>query len=102
MILFVDDEPLRIQSYVDELDSRGYDVLLRTDVDSARRVMQDGRERVELVILDIMMPPGAALTWEQTGCGLKTGLHLYREIRMEAPELPVIILTNVPDEEVAD
>lgn len=49
-----------------------------------------------------MMPHGVSFTSEETQMGLRTGLCFYDKIRQLRPDLHVIILTNVADEEVED
>jgi DNA-binding response OmpR family regulator len=101
MILFVDDETRSMDSYERELSDSGYDVSFQHDIDEAVRVCDEDGDRIELVILDIMMPPGSSFKNVDTQTGLRTGLRFYEKIRQKAPELPIMILTNVLDETVA-
>jgi len=101
MILFVDDEPREMSSYVEELRFSGYEVAYESDVDSALKFFAANLDNLDLVILDIMMPPGEALKNRDTEFGLRTGIYMYREFRVQSPDLPVIILTNVSDVQVA-
>lgn len=100
MILFVDDESREIDSFVRELKSSGYDVAFHSTVDSALAFFDEHREEIDLIILDIMMPPGAAFAGKDTQMGLRTGIRFYERIREVSPDLPVILFTNVSDTQV--
>jgi CheY-like chemotaxis protein len=101
MILFVDDERREMDSYARELDLSGHKVEFETDVDSALKAFDEKLSQIKLLILDIMMPPSSSFKEVNTESGLRTGIHFYDRIREKAPELPVIILTNVSNEGVA-
>jgi len=101
MILFVDDEPRYSSSYLREL-RRTHVVEYLEDVDLAARLLVENEEaEVELLILDVMMPPGRRFGEGETRDGLDTGLRLFERVRARRPSLPVIVLTNVTEEAVA-
>jgi DNA-binding NarL/FixJ family response regulator len=100
MIIFIDDEPRFMDSYVDYLkDFSNYEVKKISSVDEATSFL--GHEAksidVQLLIIDVMMPPGEVFKDVDTKKGLRTGEFLYHKIRKEQPELPIIIFTNVSD-----
>ncbi len=97
MILFIDDEPPEVEGYTRELTRRNHELQLVEDADAALSAIERDRERIDLVILDIMMKYGKAFTREATGVGELTGVLLYERIRHTEPDLPVIILTNKTD-----
>ena len=103
MILFIDDEPRIMDSYRSYLEITlkpdGYNVVFCSDVDKAVAYFESHLGEIDLIILDIMMPPGKSFQNKKTSGGLKTGLFFYDEIRAKAPELPVLIFTNFVDEE---
>lgn len=104
MILFIDDEVRYTGSYLEELELElpDYDVVFHSEADSGLLFFQENADKVELLILDIMMPPGKSFEGLDTMLGLRTGLRLYERVRETRPELPVIISTNVADPEVRD
>ncbi len=102
MILFVDDDPLRAKHYTEELEVDGYEVSLQTRVDDAWKYFEANRDRIEFLVLDIMMPSGELLAGEDTDSGFTTGFFFYKKIRLQALDLPVIILTNVNEAEVPE
>jgi len=102
MILLVDDEKREMDSYAMELELSGYEVSFQKDVDDASRFFKENVDQIDLLILDIMMPPGSSFKDVDTQLGLRTGIRFYEKIRETAPNLPVIIFTNVSDEHVAE
>ena len=76
-VLVVDDEPIVRDVVVRYLEREGYATLEAGDGDDARRLVE--RERLDLVVLDVMLPG-------------TDGLDLCRWIRARS-ELPVIMLT---------
>ncbi|HET7555210.1 MAG TPA: response regulator transcription factor [Gaiellaceae bacterium] len=82
-VLVVDDEPTVRDVVTRYLERDGHRVVTAADGDSARGVIE--RERLSLVVLDVMLP------------GQTDGLALCRWIRSSS-ELPVILLTARADE----
>jgi CheY-like chemotaxis protein len=99
MIVIVDDEKRYIDQYILELVLSGYNdkVRLETKVDAAMRYIEENLSRVELLVLDIMMPPGEESDNDVTQSGLRTGVDFFDRVRRLSADLPVIILTNVGD-----
>lgn len=101
MILFIDDEERRMKSYVQELEFSNYNVEFKPDVDSALECLENPKEEIELIILDIMMPTGKKFfNNSQAEKGLRSGICLYQEIRKQKPMLPIVIFTNVYDKKL--
>lgn len=100
MILLVDDELRRMQIYIEELAQSGYESSLQTEVDSGFKFFEENQEKIDLLILDLMMPPGESFELEKTNAGLRTGYFFYKRVRQKAPHLPIIIFTNVADGEL--
>ena len=102
MILFVDDERRHISSYVTELEELGYKVICENSVDQALHFLDKNRINLKLLILDIMMPPGKSFKKMDTDEGRRTGIYFFEQVKERAPELCVIVLTNVADEDLMD
>src|SRR5690242_19172073 len=102
MILFVDDERRHISSYVTELEELGYIVICENSVDQALHFLDKNRSNLKLLILDIMMPQGKSFKRMDTEEGRRTGIYLFEQVKERAPELCVIVLTNVADVELMD
>jgi CheY-like chemotaxis protein len=99
MILFVDDERKEIDSFILELEHTFPQLIFEPKVDAALMLINEKRDELKLLILDIMMPQGNAFKGEPDK-GLRTGVHCYETVRKTLPELPIIIFTNVTNEEV--
>jgi CheY-like chemotaxis protein len=97
MIVIVDDEKRYMDNYILELVLSGYNdrVRLETDVDAAMRYIEGNLSSVELLILDIMMPPGQDFDNNTAQSGLRAGVEFFDRIRKLSGSLPVIIFTNV-------
>jgi len=102
MILFVDDESRHMNSYAQDLTEAGYEIVFQRNVDQALEYLTEHVTEIKLLILDIMMPPGKTFKDADTDEGRRTGVQFYERVREKMPELPVIILTNVADDELMD
>jgi CheY-like chemotaxis protein len=100
MILFIDDEKRFVDTYILELEECGHHVLYTPSVDDAWILLQKNENNLDLLIIDMMMPPGTLFKNVDTIDGLRTGLHFYRRVREKLPECPVIILKNISDERI--
>ena len=94
LILFVDDDKLPMQYYVQALEKRGFEVQRYFEPDNALEFIMKENTQIEVIIMDIMMPFGKYGA-DATKKGLITGVLLLDDIRKYCPNTPVIILTNV-------
>ena len=85
-ILIIEDEPLLAANYRDLLTSAGFEVVVIHDADTARSSWRD--RQPDLLLLDI------GLNGDE-----EAGFDLCRELRSQAPTLPIVFLT-ARDEEV--
>jgi CheY-like chemotaxis protein len=104
MILFIDDEPLFNQSYVDALIDANYNVHFERDINKAIELFRKRKNEIQLVIIDVMMDIPEILPKDfnvkNAESGLKTGVEILR-LLSEIPNskyIPKIFLTNVADE----
>jgi CheY-like chemotaxis protein len=97
MILFIDDDIRYIKSYIEELRYCGYEVVHQNSVDKAIDFVLDRMEDIDLLLLDIMMPPGKLFENQDTFYGLRTGLLFLKEIKKMSLNhvFPIMIFTNV-------
>jgi len=81
-ILAVDDEIINLQVLVNHLSLHGYSVTIALNGEEALMIIRNPGERVDIVLLDVMMPH-------------MSGYEVCREIRKcyGPSELPVIMLT---------
>jgi CheY-like chemotaxis protein len=96
MIVFIDDERRRMSSYVEELELElNQEIHFETDVDSAIDFVNTKLTEINLIFLDMMMPPGKTFqNNSETEYGLRTGLLLYNRIRAQNNSIPIVIFTN--------
>lgn len=99
MILFVDDEKHKMDSYLRELRLSFPGVRFESTVDAALALIEGQGSDIEVLILDVSMAPGRAFK-DRLGAGLMTGVHFYGRVREMLPDLPVVVFTNVTNEKV--
>ena len=102
-IILIDDESREMDSYFQELKlafKNKYEIVFVKNVDSAYEFLQKNYDRIKLVILDVMMPPGKLLKYVDTDDGLRTGVLFHKKIRNIFSDLPIIIFTNFSSEEL--
>lgn len=83
MVLVVDDEDLVREVVSDYLTRDGFRVVAAADAQGARDLLD--RHRLDLAVLDVMLPGG-------------DGLTVVRELRAAGSALPIILLTARGDE----
>ncbi len=102
-ILLIDDESRGIDAYFQELKlafKNKYEIIFVKNVGSAYEFLQKNHDRIKLVILDVMMPPGELLKDVDTDYALRTGVCFHKEIRKIFSDLPIIMFTNFSSEEL--
>jgi CheY-like chemotaxis protein len=96
-ILFVDDEQWLMEGMVDGLEAYGYRVICAANGTQALELIEEND--IDLVLLDIMMPPGGRI--EDATYGRRTGVELCRILREEMElKIPILCLTVVTDSAV--
>jgi CheY-like chemotaxis protein len=104
MILFIDDEARLMDSHRQHLEfmlaEYKKELTYFSEVDPALKFFNESKDTLELVILDVMMPPGHS--FEESNHGLKTGYFIYRAFRQMCPDLPILFYTNSNDELLAE
>ena len=84
-ILVVDDESRMRKLLKDFLSQKGYQILEAEDGEKAIEVFEENRNKIKLILLDVMMPK-------------LDGWSVLRQIRQES-KLPVIMLTARGEEQ---
>lgn len=104
MILFIDDEARLMDSHRLNLEFRledyGKELRYFSEVDEATKYFVDHKDELDLVILDVMMPPGDSFD-KDSNHGLITGYLIYKSFRKASPDLPILFYTNSADEALA-
>jgi CheY-like chemotaxis protein len=95
MILFIDDEPQYILSFVQAFELSKFEVKISSSVDEAAEFIKDNQKDLDAIILDVMMPTGRFVNHEESQDGLRTGLIFLNWLKKFNERIPVILLTNV-------
>lgn len=101
MILFIDDEYRFVKGYEAALKLSNFEVQFFETVESFFEFLDtfdDAKNKIELIIIDIMMPPGNR--YIDRTYGRQTGLLMLEDLRKSYPLLPIILLTNKIDEPI--
>ena len=85
-VLLIDDNPLQLAVRETILRNAGFVVCVATTADSALATLRVLGDRVCLVITDHIMPG-------------RTGAQLVRALRLEDDQVPVIVLSGLPEAE---
>lgn len=94
-IAFVDDDAIVTPYYASALILNGYDLRIFESVDNFLPILSpNSDQKIDLYIVDIMLPPGKKYSRKLTNSGLNTGLFLAQDIRMKFRETPIILLSN--------
>ena len=102
-VIIVDDDHGPMDYYLEALRIRGFDVKQIDSTDDAYNWLKASETmKPALVVIDIMMPRGTFLKEEETDRGLLSGLFIAYDVRKRFPDVPIIILTNNPTEEVVE
>lgn len=92
-VLLVDDELGYLEALEDALVSEGYAVLKASTGEEALKILE--HTTVDLVSLDVMLPPGESLQSETSSS--HAGLYLAKAITQQYPKLDVFCLSVVND-----
>lgn len=83
LALVVDDEPQMVSIVTFTLETQGFRCLSARTVDEAWALVED--HRVALLVVDVMLPRGS-------------GLELTRRVRARHPDVPIIVLSALGEE----
>jgi CheY-like chemotaxis protein len=104
-ILFVDDEDWSVEPYFDKLRDHHIEVELAINGDEAIEKLQ--KSRYDLIVLDIMLPPGNKIGKNveprKAGTILLHGIRRSEIPNMKtASNVPVVVLTAVADQKLLE
>jgi CheY-like chemotaxis protein len=98
-ILVVDDNPIILSVLSSALKSKGYEVITAVDGPEAFTVV--GREKLDLILLDINFPPDIYLTGNTWDAFLIMN-WLRRMGGPHAKDIPVIVMSGAEPEEIRE
>jgi len=99
-ILLIDDEKLPMDYYIRALKLSNLEVKQFFDPESVVKFIKQKKPHPKAIILDIMMLPGNMYNQEETNNGLRTGILLYKDLRVHYPNIPIVFLTNVSSPDI--
>jgi two-component system cell cycle sensor histidine kinase/response regulator CckA len=85
-VLLVEDDPNVRAATTKMLSRLGFDVIEAGDARSGAAVWEQQRERIDLLVSDIVMPGG------------QSGRELAESLRRQSPELPVLLISGYDPE----
>ena len=85
-ILIVDDESRMRKLIKDFLIKKNYNILEAEDGEKALKVYNENKNKIKLILLDVMMPK-------------LDGWSVLRQIRQENKSLPIVMLTARAEEQ---
>ena len=102
LVLWLDNDPLYIKSYVKALEDRGDNVDIATSVTDAENGLKS--HKYNLIIIDAMIPTMSEeeeieYPPEETDRGLKLGVSFYKRVA-EKTNTPVLAMTVRLDETI--
>jgi len=83
-VLLVEDEPSVRDLLQRSLSENGYKVLVARTLQEAREVFKKKKGTLDMVLSDVVLPDG-------------TGVELAEELRVQAPELPILLSSGYTD-----
>lgn len=99
-LLLVDDDPRQSGPYVEGLRDEGFEVVVVDNSDEA--IWHINSSKYDVIVLDLLMPPGTAFSQEESAAGTITGWLLARRARRAQPRTLVVILTAAHSADVGE
>lgn len=94
-VLYIDDEANseRMASKFELMRGKGIEVVPVCRVGDVLTTLTSIRDSLDVIILDLIMPPEDIYELDETEGGSLTGLRLLADIRHQVPKMPVIIVS---------
>lgn len=99
-VLLVDEDDDLMKLYRRAFRNSGFEIMQATGLNLLFEYLELVERLPDLIILDLMMPPGERYGLRESEKGLRTGELVYRDLRQLYPAVPIIFLTNI--RELAD
>lgn len=94
-VLFIDDDVGLLETHFEYLEEvGGHRVIQAADAARALELLERQASTIDVIVLDIMMPPAGLCEPEEANLGLTTGVVLLGRIRSKLPNVPVVVFTG--------
>ncbi len=97
-VLFIEDEEELVRDLPPILEEKGFDVTATTDVAEGLRFFAESD--FDVVLTDIAMPPASDMDSKALAYGRETGIEIARRLREAKPQIPIVALTVIRDEQI--
>lgn len=95
-VLLIDDEVNTYMNYyIYALQEKDLEVISCPSVDEARVLLKE--KQFDVIIIDVILPPGEWFKDTLTNEGLLTGKFLAEQAFLLQPQAKIVFLTNMPD-----
>lgn len=94
-VLYVDDEAEteKMASKFEIMRKMDIEVITVARVPKVMKKLEEVQDKINLLVLDIIMPPEEEYSVEDTSGGISTGLRLLQDIRSKYKTLPILIVS---------
>ena len=101
-VLVADDDTFLAEDWACILESEGFEALCAHTGEGVCSTLTKEKGNLDLVLLDIRMPPGDGLSQPETRSGRATGLALARALRKKYPKLHLLGISACRDADVTE
>ena len=94
-VLYIDDnaDTQSMKSRFELIEDEGFMVIPVVHADEVMPTIEKNASTIDIIVLDMLIPPEDHYTLEETNYGTATGLRILRDIRGRLPDIPVIIVS---------
>jgi CheY-like chemotaxis protein len=103
-VLIIDDNKIESAEYRDQLKRHSaytLDIVVCNSA-SGYEAAAGSRPAWDIVVVDIMMPPGTVFNRRESGDGRFTGLLVAEQIREKYVHVPILLLSGTPFDDVRE
>jgi CheY-like chemotaxis protein len=95
-VIYIDDEAdtEKMKSIFEMLEDNDIKIIPVVYVNEALSKIRTNSKIIDLIILDLIMPPYNFYKLEETNGGISTGIRLLEDIRKEFVKIPIIIVSK--------
>lgn len=97
IVMLIDDDQEAMKYYILAIKQEGFELVhIKNPDETISYFNKPTHEKPDIVILDIMLPPGEVFAnYPDVDEGLRSGILLYRRIKDQCENIPFVVLTNL-------